>query len=103
MLKLDLGSLAVFVKRTMFNTVTEAAENAHDKVWGLNCAEAGSLGTKVGISGFFRKSRDFLGAYLGFLQNYSWQHFQFETNHTNKPLKLISLNYYNKLKIAQVV
>ena len=51
----------------------QAAENAHDKVWGLNCAEAGSLGTKVGISGFFRKSRDILGVYLGFLQNYSWQ------------------------------
>ncbi len=31
----------------------QAAENAHDKVKGLNCAEAGSLGTKVGISGFF--------------------------------------------------
>jgi hypothetical protein len=28
---------------------------------------------KVGISGFFRESRDILGAYLGFLQNYSWQ------------------------------
>ena len=50
-----------------------AAENAHDKVWGLNWAEAGSLGTKVGISGFFRKSRDIMGAYLGFLQNYTWQ------------------------------
>ncbi len=51
-----------------------AAENAHDKVWRLNWAEAMSLGTKVGISGFSRKSRDILGAYLGFLQNYSWQH-----------------------------
>ncbi len=51
-----------------------AAENAHDKVWGLNWAEAGRLGTKVGNSGFFRKSRDILGAYLGFFQNYSWQH-----------------------------
>jgi hypothetical protein len=27
----------------------------------------------MGISGFFRESRDILGAYLGFLQNYSWQ------------------------------
>ena len=54
--------------------IKQAAENAHDKVWGLNWAEAGSLGTKVGISGFFSKSRDILEAYLGFLQNYSWQH-----------------------------
>jgi hypothetical protein len=27
----------------------------------------------VRISGIFRESRDILGAYLGFLQNYSWQ------------------------------
>ena len=27
----------------------------------------------MGISGIFRESRDILGAYLGFLQNYSWQ------------------------------
>ena len=31
---------------------------------------------KVGISGFFRKSWDILEAYLGFLQNYSWQHWK---------------------------
>ena len=51
---------------------TSSRERARQGL-GLNWAEAGSLGTKVGISGFFRKSRDILEAYLGFLQNYSWQ------------------------------
>ena len=52
---------------------TSSRERAQQGL-GLNWAEAESLGTKVGISGFFRESRDISQAYLGFFQNYSWQH-----------------------------
>ena len=65
--------------------------------------ESGNFGIFLGnLVIFWELTWDFYKITVG--NSADWVlHFQFETNHTNKPLKLIILNYYNKLKIAQVV